>query len=111
MRNMVSKWYEQKKSGMLTPSKLFIGSPSAKNDNDIMRQLNISGILGKNGEDHFLRMNSQIQEFDNIRREMNDLDEEKQENSDQKKQKADNPKSLFSLKGSQLASKLGDWAV
>jgi len=55
---MVSKWYENKKTGTLTPSKLFMGSPRTNNDNDLMRQLNISGILGKNGEDHFLRMNS-----------------------------------------------------
>ena len=84
MRNMVSKWYENKKTGALTPSKMFIGSPR-NNDNDLMRQLNISGILGKNGEDHFHRMNSQIQEFDNIRREMLEDDVEKPDSSDQKK--------------------------
>ena len=55
---MVSKWYEtHKKMGGLTDSKMFVGSPK---EGDMVRHLNISGILGKNNEDHFYRMNSQI---------------------------------------------------
>ena len=104
---MVSKWYEQNKkgNGAITPSKLFIGSP--KTDADVMRNVSISGMLDKNGEDHFLRMNSQIKEFDNIRKQIYPHLEESAD-----KKKPDNPKrELYSLKGSQFVSKLGDWAV
>lgn len=66
MRNMVSKWYGQSKqaTGPLTSSKIFGRSP--KGDANLNRNLSISGILEKNGEDHFNRMNSQIKEFGDI---------------------------------------------
>ena len=105
MRYMVSKWYEQNKkqgNGALTPSKIFVGSP--KEEVDIMRNLSISGILDKKGEDHFLRINSQIKEFDNIRKQIYPLleaeDDGKMSSAEKKKQAPENPKSLYSLKGS-----------
>jgi hypothetical protein len=88
MRNMVSKWYEQNKkegNGALTPAKLFVGTP--KNDADVMRNFSISGVIDKNGEDHFLRMNSQIKEFDNIRKQIYPLleDDGKMDSAEKKK--------------------------
>ena len=85
---MVSKWYETHKKGGLTDSKMFVESPK---EGDMVRQLNISSILGKNNEDHFHRMNSQIQEFENIRKQIDPIsmdganDFVENEKSDQKK--------------------------
>jgi hypothetical protein len=72
-----------------------MGSPKG---DDVMRNLNISQILEKNGEDHFMRMNSQIKEFENIRRQLYQAEDDKGDS--EKKIKPDMPKSLFSLKGS-----------
>ena len=108
MRNMVSKWYEQNEqnkkqgNGALTPSKIYVGTPKA--EIDIMRTISISGILDKNGEDHFQRMNSQIKEFDNFQKQiyphLEPDDDSKIDSAEKKKQAPDNPRSLYSLKGS-----------
>jgi hypothetical protein len=66
----------------------------------------MSSILEKNAEDHLMRINSQIQEF---RRQIDPmLEDDTEKLIDMKK---DVPKSLFSLKGQQFASKLNDWAL
>jgi hypothetical protein len=56
MRNMISKWYDLKnKCNDASPDKNFLESPKGLG---VVPGFNISRMLEKNGEDHFLRMNS-----------------------------------------------------